>query len=178
VAKAKNTKGEFRLLAEEAVARYAHAIMIRKRRWLGAALVCLLALTTGGCITATLATVGTLFGLAGTAASTGSDVYYLGKLDFAAMAGQDQTRQAVRGAADDLSLHLLSDTLTDACQYEWTLRFDDDHRSVIEVTVGQRSDTLSVVRVNVGAFGNQTIAKLFAYRIRQHLPARASNPGE
>jgi len=140
--------------------------------------VCLIPLLAGGCITATLATVGTLFGLAGTAASTGADVYYLGKLDFAVMAGQDQTREAVRRAADDLSLHLLSDQLTDPCQYEWTLKFDDDHRSAIGVTVGQRSDTLSVVRVDVGAFGNQTVAKLFAYRIRQHLPRTASNAGE
>lgn len=130
-----------------------------------------LAFSSSGCATLTLATLGTIAGTAGSAISTGKEVYGLGKLDAAEMARLDQTVAATHQAADDLGLQFKPDPKArpkDPSIVE--LPFTDDKGSHVKVTVERRAERLVRVRVDVGFFGSEVTARLFLARLRTRLP--------
>lgn len=134
-------------------------------------MVLALAFGTGGCATLTLATLGTIAGTAGSAISTGQEVYGLGKLDAAEMARLDQAVAASHQAADDLGLTFKPDPKAhqkDASIIE--LPFVDDKGSRVMVRLERRAERLVRIRVDVGLFGSEVTAHLFLTRIRAHLP--------
>lgn len=129
----------------------------------------LAALSAGGCLaTLPLETIGTLAGITASAVSTGGDVYKLGKLDTAEMCRLVDATEAVRNAADDLSLHLRRDTVRDDGVAEFFLV--DDHDQQIDVHVNPRTESLMLLRIDVGLFGSEVTARLILARIRAHLP--------
>jgi hypothetical protein len=125
-----------------------------------------------GCITASLATLGTVVGFLGSAASTGADVYKLGKLDAALMATPVEIHQAVRDSACDLGLELVSDPSGDP--NVWQAKLLDDQKRDITVRVESRASHLCICRVDVGFFGSEPVAKVIMERIRAHLPHQLS----
>lgn len=136
--------------------------------YLSALLCFLLLIGDGGCVTASLATLGTVLGFAGTAASTGAEVYNLGKLDFSVMATADDCHWAVLAAAADLQLHVCRDQQTNEDTREFDL--EDDRKGRILVRINRRAAMLCQCRVDVGWFGSEPTARLVMERIRHHLP--------
>jgi len=131
-----------------------------------------LPLLCGGCELLPLATLSTLFGIAGAAVSTGPVVYEQGKLDIAFMANYGDIQQAVRLAAVDLNLHLKRDRSKSADS--WDFQLQDDQKSKIEVTIERRTPMLARCRIDVGLLGSQPTAQLVLNRIRSHLPTGAT----
>ena len=138
-------------------------------------IACLIVLAMcSGCELISLATLGTVLGIAGTAVSTGGEVYNAGKLDIAFMADADKCRGAVEMAAGDLKLHVVRSR--PLCDDKWDFQLQDDFKSKIEVTLQRRSPGLCRCRVNVGLFGPRPTAELIMRRIEAHLPAPATMP--
>src|SRR5205085_1586208 len=78
-----------------------------KTNRVGLFLIPLLALS--GCAAFTVATAGTLVGIAASSISTGADIYQLGKLDAVEMDTFDDCIAAVRLAASDLGMKIVED---------------------------------------------------------------------
>ena len=127
-----------------------------------------------GCELIPLATLGTVLEIAGTAASTGTEVYQAGKLDTAFMADRDKCRAAVLLAANDLKLRVVRDR--DQCKGKWDFQLQDDFESKIEVTLQRRTEEMCRCRVDVGLFGSRPTAELIMHRIETHLPAPSTMP--
>ena len=108
-----------------------------------------LMLTSAGCASVSLAVVGTALGVVGSAASSGSSVYHLGKLDDVFLADYEQTRQAVVMAADDLQFRFLKDQQSDPKKNIWVFQLADDMGSKTTITVQRRSNHLCRCRVDV-----------------------------
>jgi hypothetical protein len=130
----------------------------------------------GGCAILPLAALGTIFGIAGTAVSAGPEVYHMGKLDTAVMADDGACRRAVRMAAMDLRLRVVSDHGGTKCSPGWKFELEDEGKSKIEATVERRSPMLCLFRVDVGLFGSEPTARLILQVIQSHLPGAASKP--
>lgn len=133
-----------------------------------------LCFTNTGCATLTLATLGSILGTAGSAASAGADVYNLGKLDAAEMARLDQVMLATHQAADDLTLQFKPDPKAkqkDPAIVE--MPFIDDKKDKINVRLERRAERLVWIRIDVGWFGSEVTAHLFLERLRAHLPKEA-----
>lgn len=128
---------------------------------------------SGGCAALPLATIGSALDVASSAATSGSEVYSLGKLDDVFSADYDSCRRATILAAADLWLHMPINREKSAKKKIWVFRFTDDFGSKVNVTIEQRTQRLCRVRVDVGWFGSEPTAKLFMYRIRAHLPTGA-----
>lgn len=127
--------------------------------------------TNTGCATLTLATLGSILGTAGSAASAGQEVYNLGKLDAAEMARFDQAVLATHQAADDLTLQFKPNPKShqkDPAVVE--LPFTDDKKDKINVRIERRAERLVWIRIDVGWFGSEVTAHLFLTRLRAHLP--------
>ena len=131
----------------------------------------------GGCEIVTLATVSTMLDIAGTVATTGPEVFSMGKLSTALMADDGEIQKAVRRAGADLHLHLVRDRQEKSYRNIWDFQFQDDRKSKIEVTVEKRAGMLCWLRVNVGIFGSEPTARLIMHRIESHLPPTAAAPG-
>jgi hypothetical protein len=129
-----------------------------------------------GCALIPLATLGTVLGVASTAASTAPEVYELGKLDVALRADDGKCRRAVRLAAADLQLHIVSDGPGSGCEHGWKFELRDDRKGKIEITVERRTAMLCLCRVDVGIFGSEPTAHLVMQMIKSHLPAAATGP--
>jgi len=127
-----------------------------------------------GCELIPLATLGTVLGIAGTAASTGTEVYQAGKLDTAFMADRDKCRDAVLMTAHDLKLCVVRDR--EECKGKWDFQLQDDLKSKIEVTLQRRTEEMCRCRVDVGLFGSRPTAELILHRIQSHLPAPSTMP--
>jgi hypothetical protein len=140
---------------------------IRKLRVI--ALCMLLAGGCSGCITASLATIGTVLGAVGTAASTGADAYKLGKLDSALFCDARACHNAVLSSAVDLGLWVRSDGLDNRSGIIYEMALLDDQKSQVGIRIEQRSAMLTLCRVDVGIFGSEPTAKLVLERIRFHL---------
>ena len=132
----------------------------------------LLATAGGGCAAVPLATVGTLAGVTATAVSTGTDVYQLGKLDTAELAGFHAAVGAARRAAAELCLVPRGSE----CRKRGgvLLSFADTQGAGLKVLVEPRTASLVRVRVDVGWFGSEPTARLFLSRMRAHLPPPAA----
>lgn len=130
-----------------------------------------LALACGGCALLPLSTLSTVLGMAGTAASTGPEVYEAGKLDTAFHAQAGDCRVAVRRAAAALQLHIVRDRDISGGRKRWDFRLEDDRQSEIEITVERRSPMLCWCRVDVGLLGSEPTAKLLMQVIQNHLPS-------
>ena len=143
---------------------------VRTRLCLQTTLVMLLLLGSTGCASIGLATLGTALGALGSAASTGSSVYKLGKLDSAEMASYADTRWAVRQAATDLDLHVSVDAPDEKDRTIWHFAFCDLKKAETDVTVERRASMVCLVRVNVGILGSEPTARLIMRRIHAHLP--------
>jgi uncharacterized protein DUF3568 len=139
-------------------------------------ILCAIFLLGGGCAGASLDTVGTLLNAAGSAASAGTEVYSLGKLDFSVMATFDQCRCAVADATRDLELHMESCDLTNKQQNEIVFKLVDDRKTRIDIRIDRRSGKLCQCRVDVGWFGSEPTAKLIMQRIAAHLPRTEGRP--
>jgi hypothetical protein len=127
--------------------------------------------STGGCAALTLATLGTIAGSAGSAISTGREVYELGKLDAAEMARFDQAVLAAQQAADDLGLQFKPYPKgKPSDQSIMVLPFVDERGSRVKVRLERRAERLVLIRVDVGWFGSEVTAHLFLTRLRSHLP--------
>jgi hypothetical protein len=144
--------------------RHAHSIL--------AVLLALLLLSTTGCITASLATLETVIGFVGSTASTGADVYKLGKLDAALMATLPDAQRAVRRTACDLGLELATEPSDNPAI--WHVKLLDDKKRDITVRLEMRSARLCLCRVNVGIFGSEPTSKLIMERIRSNLLAHSA----
>ena len=121
-----------------------------------------------GCAAATVATAGSVAGLAATVVSTGADVYHLGKLDSVEMARQEEMISAVRLMATDLHMAISREKRPN--KNEWTARLTDDQGMTVDVTIDQRTETMSRCRINVGLFGSEPTARVMLLRLREHLP--------
>jgi uncharacterized protein DUF3568 len=148
----------------------------RVRRLLLIGLSASFLLACGGCELLPIATLGAVFGIAGTAVSTGTEVYSAGKLDSAFRADAGDCRRAVRRAAADLQLHIVQDCQRSGARQRWDFVFQDDRKSEIIITVERRSPMLCWCRVNVGLFGSEPTAKLVMQVIVSHLPPAATEP--
>jgi hypothetical protein len=124
-------------------------------------------LVLNGCAAASIATAGTVAGLAASAVSTGADVYHLGKLDSVEMAKEAEMNDALHRMVTDLGLHIV---LKQHEGTEWYYRLDDDQGTTTGVTLDRLTPTMSSCRINVGLFGSEPRAKLMLFRIRAHLP--------
>lgn len=133
-------------------------------------------LACGGCAILPLATLGTIFGIAGTAVSTAPEVYSAGKLDAALRVDDGDCRRAVRQAAADLGLRTVRDRKMRGCRRRWDFELQDDRKSDIEITVERRSPMLCWCTVDVGIFGSEPTAKLVMRMIQSHLPPAATGP--
>ena len=129
---------------------------------LGLAAAC----AAGGCTTAAVASAGTMVGLAASAASTGADVYRMGKLDAADEARYGEWKLAVRKAAADLHLRKVRDY--DDGQGEWRCTLLDERNAKIKVIVQRRTATIVRTRIDVGWFGSEPTARLILARVRVH----------
>jgi hypothetical protein len=132
-------------------------------------LILLLPLSCGGCITASLATLGTVLGAVGTAASTGSDVYHLGKLEAAVFSNATDCHAAALLASIDLDLRLKIDQRTDKPQQVWEMTLVDKFDTPVGIHIEYRTAKFCLCRVDVGIFGSEPTAHLFMDRIRAHL---------
>jgi hypothetical protein len=121
-----------------------------------------------GCAAAPLAMIGTAFGIAGSAVSTGSDVYKSGKLDSSELGSFDDVRAAVFLAADELRLTTLYETPGTPTR---VIRFADDQAATIDVTLDPRTPMLTGLRIDVGLRGSEPTARLILRRARAHLPS-------
>jgi len=121
-----------------------------------------------GCAAATLATAGSVAGIAATAVSTGADVYHLGKLDSAEMIRLPELIDAVHQTAIDMELTIISEKQEAPGKQYMVLR--DDRGTEIGITLDRRAERLCFCRINVGLFGSEPIARLLLFRIRQHEP--------
>jgi hypothetical protein len=130
----------------------------------------------GGCEIITLATVSTVLDIAGTAITSGPEVFSMGKLDTALMADYGEIQKAVRRAAGELHLHLVRDRQKSKTKDIWDFQLQDDLKAKIEVTVERRSPMLCKLQVNVGLFGSEPTARLIMHRIESHLPPAATAP--
>jgi len=135
-------------------------------------LACLfLAGSGGGCAGLTAATIGTVAGVAASAVSTGTDLYRLGKLDTAEMSHFEETVEAVRQSAQDLSLRTTGRKDKEGSA---EFAFADDKNASIKVRLDRRTQTLVRIRIDVGFLGSEVTARLFLARLRAHLPPSAS----
>jgi hypothetical protein len=123
-----------------------------------------------GCAALPLATLGTVLGFAGTAATAGPEVYNLGKLDFSAWATFEECRSAVDEATADLQLHIEHSDFVGKRRDEIVFKLADDQKKRINVHIDRRTGKLCQCRVDVGIFGSEPTAKLIMERIRSHLP--------
>jgi hypothetical protein len=123
-----------------------------------------------------LGTLSTVFGIAGTAASTGPEVYSYGKLDIAFMAEDGIVQKAVREAAADLGLRMIRDCCVSQSKKIWNFVMQDDLNLKIGVTVEQRAAKLCLCQVDVGLLGSEPTARLARTRIKAHLPSSAAAP--
>ncbi|HEX4055815.1 MAG TPA: DUF3568 family protein [Tepidisphaeraceae bacterium] len=133
-------------------------------------------LACGGCALLPLATIGTIFGMAGTAVSAAPEVYSAGKLDAALRVDDGDCRRAVRRAAADLQLRIVRDQKRSGGRQRWDFELQDDRKSEIEITVEKRSAMLCWCRVDVGLFGSEPTARLVMQVIESHLPPSATGP--
>ena len=133
----------------------------------------ILALLAGGCEALPLATLGPVLGIAGTAASTGTEVYNFGKLDLSLMASFDECRSAALAAAHDLHLRIGGKKYSGEWLDQFEMELVDDRNKSIVIRVDRRTERLCQCRVDVGIFGSEPTAKLIARRIRRHLPRSA-----
>lgn len=143
-------------------------------------LLAMVLVTCSGCITASLATIGTILGAVGSAASTGSEVYSLGKLDASVMGSYASSQLAVTAAADDLQLHLCSDDSPKKYPDIKRYLFEDDLGAKFKIQIERRTSMMCRCRVDVGFFGSEPTARLILDRIRWHLPhmRNESIPGD
>jgi hypothetical protein len=125
-----------------------------------------------GCAAIPLATLGTIAGAAGSAVSTGRDVYSLGKLDTAEMATLAEVAQATRAARVELGLKTDPKPRHSSKAGILRMAFLDDKCDRIAVRLERCAPRLVLIRVDVGWFGSETVARLFLARLRVHLPAR------
>jgi len=137
-----------------------------------AASLLVLLLLLPGCAAASLASLGTLAGMAATVVTTGADVYHLGKLDSVELAREDEVITAVRQTAEEL--HLASVRETWESDHKWYVLLVDDENSTIGITVEGRTATMTRARINVGVFGSEPSARLILLRLREHLPMAPS----
>ena len=136
----------------------------------------ILLLAASGCATVTVATAGTIAGIAATSISTGAEVYKWGKLDAVEMDTFEDSVAAVRLAARDLQLKIVKDLKPDAKQDRWSFLLSDDLKDTISIDLDRRTQRLTAMRINVGLFGSEPTARLVLARIRTHLPSLAA-PG-
>ncbi len=130
----------------------------------------------GGCAAAPLATLGTVADIAGTAYSTGTSVFKDGRLDTAVMADSRQIEDAVRSAAWDLRLQVLRDRRVRPNKPNWEFELEDDRGAKFDISVEQRTETMAVVRVDVGYFGSEPLCRLVTARVLAHLPQATTRP--
>lgn len=134
-----------------------------------------LALGAGGCAAIPVAAVGTLAGAGASAVSTGNDIVRLGKLDTAEMASFDQVVSAARLGASDLCLRDEPDEQRDHGVLR--LHFVDDKGAGVKVDVEARTARLVRIRIDVGWFGSQQVARLLLARLRARLPRAQPTAG-
>jgi hypothetical protein len=129
-----------------------------------------------GCAALPLSALGTVAGAAGTAFSTGQEIYSLGKLDTAERATFEESLAAARLAAEDFGMATVPQP-PPCCTRDGTVveqTFKDDKGGKIAVRVERRAPKLVLIRVDVGIFGSEPIAHIFMADIRTHLPAQPS----
>jgi len=136
--------------------------------WPQAVLCILLVSAGGGCAAIPLATLGTVAGISTSAVSTGREIFTLGKLDTAEMAGYPETLVAARSAAAELYLTPKGKEKLEPWQAE--LVFVDEKGATVEADIERRSEMLVRIRVDVGLFGSEVTARLFLTRLRLYLP--------
>ena len=127
-----------------------------------------LALGAGGCAAIPVAAVGAIAGAGATAVSAGNDISRLGKIDTAEMASFDEVVSAARLGATDLCLRHEGDEQRDKGVLR--LHFTDDKGAGVKVDVEARTARLVHMRIDVGWFGSQEVARLLLSRLRAHLP--------
>jgi len=122
----------------------------------------------GGCEAIPLATIGTVAGISTSAVSTGREIFTLGKLDTAEIAGYPEALVAARQAAAELALEPKGPEKLKEWKAE--LEFLDEKGATVGVTVERRTEKLVRIRISVGLFGSEVTARLFLTRLRVFLP--------
>jgi hypothetical protein len=134
----------------------------------------LLMLTCTGCAGLGLTAAASAIGSVGSALDTGTSVYQNGKLDSAEMATLDQCTRAIRAAAEELGLRIMTDKPAGHGKYRMAMV--DDRDKVIDIWLDQRSKSLARLRIDVGLFGSEPTARLILGRFRLHLAKIRGDP--
>ena len=124
------------------------------RSYLLLSLCLILVSVSSGCATVSVATAGTIAGIAASSISTGAEVYRLGKLDAVEMDTFEDATAAVRLAASDLELKIVEEKKKKG-KDDWSFELSDDVKNTLSVRVQQRTDRLAAIRVDVGIFGSE-----------------------
>jgi len=106
-------------------------------------------------------------GAAASGAQFGAAVYSKGRLTAAVNAPYDMARRAILSAADDLDL-AVQESEPRKSDIRYTLR-EPDKSIVAVVYVDERTPSLTMIRVDVGRFGSEAVARLIAKRASTHL---------
>jgi hypothetical protein len=137
----------------------------------GVLLILIVLLVSGGCAAASVATVGSIAGIAASSISTGAEIYNLGKLDAVEMDRFEDCDTAVRLAVSDLQLSIIKDAFDPRKSGRRSFRLSDDLKETIDIRVQRRTERLTAIRIDVGLFGSEPTARLVLARIRAHLPS-------
>lgn len=129
----------------------------------------------GGCAAIPLATLGAIAGAAGSAASTGQEIYGMGKLDTAELQRGLDVSLAARKAALEMGLDRRPNPkeMNAKDPFVEELEFVDRKGERVTVRIDQRAERLVLLRIDVGIFGSEPFAHLFLNRLRTHLPGSA-----
>jgi len=138
----------------------------------------LMSIGVSGCITSSIITLGTVLGALGSAASTGSDVYKLGKLDAVLYASATDCHRGVIQTAKEMGLMIVTDDHVNPREDVWEMTLHDEKKSPVGIHIERRTAVMSRVRIDVGIFGSEPTTRLFMQqlRINLHLAPPEPNP--
>jgi hypothetical protein len=135
------------------------------RRLAAAALLSAAAMSSG-CAAAAAIGAAEAISIGAGAADVGSSVYKSGKLYSVQMAPFEDVVQAAYRAAHSMSLGMEKEVLY---PHRAFIRFEDDLGKTAGVRIQRRTEILTFIRIDVGAFGSGPFARLFLRRMTHEL---------
>ena len=124
-----------------------------------------------GCAALPLAALGTVADVSSSIIGTGSEVFSLGKLDSVEHAKLGQCEVAVRQTVEQLHFRFTADQFDNESH---TFTIADDHDDEIAIEIHSMTARVCAIRIDVGIFGSEPLARLLLRGIRAHLPADLS----
>ena len=136
-------------------------------RFMSGLCLCGLATALGGCAAAPLAALATVADISSDVVGTGSEVFKNGKLESVELTTFSQCEDAIRQTFTDFRLNVVYDTRDGA---DRKFEVIDDTGATTDIVITRRSPVLCYIKIDVGYFGSEPLARLLLRRIRVHLP--------